>query len=211
MQKTAKSSSLPRKQVKISSKDLIELKKIQRNFKRKKSDEEIFYNLCFCIMAPQTTFISNKRAINDLIGMDFYHNQIDAQVLEFHIKKTRFYRNKTRYLLEAKERFPEILSHLRGKQSAVEKREYLVKNVRGLGYKVASHLLRNLGETNLSVIDTHILKFMGINKLPSTKNRYLEIEEKFCDIALYNNLSPAMLDAWIWKVYSKTNYEDFDY
>ena len=139
------------------------------------------------------------------------HKDIDDTVIELKIKSTRFYRNKTRYLLEAKAKFPEVLKYLKSKKTALEKREYLVKNVAGLGYKASSHLLRNLGETNLAVIDTHILKFLNIKDIPSTKKKYIEIEDKFCKIARYNNLSPALLDAWIWMKYSKTLPENFDY
>ena len=38
-----------------------------------------------------------------------------------------------------------------------EKREWVVKNVKGLRYKEDSHFLRNIDYKNIAIIDFHIL------------------------------------------------------
>ena len=55
--------------------------------------------------------------------------------------------------------------------SPMELREWLVKNVKGLGYKEASHFLRNIGKSeDLAILDRHILKNLQdlkvINDIP---------------------------------------------
>ncbi|MEM2975891.1 MAG: N-glycosylase, partial [Candidatus Bathyarchaeia archaeon] len=87
-------------------------------------------------------------------------------------------------------------------------REWLVKNIKGIGYKEASHFLRNIGFTNLAIIDFHILNILTRHKLikkPKTLTRknYLEIEQTLKNIAEKLNLTLAELDLYLW--YIETN------
>ena len=68
--------------VKIPSSDLKELSTILKGFKEQKSEEEIFYHLCFCILAPQTKFVNNKKAIEELKERDFYNKNLHRNSLE---------------------------------------------------------------------------------------------------------------------------------
>ena len=45
---------------KITKQDRQALKKVFENFGRLKSDEEIFYDLVFCLLAPQIIFKNNS-------------------------------------------------------------------------------------------------------------------------------------------------------
>lgn len=69
-----------------------ELKKIIEHTKtkhfqiRNKTDEEIFYDLCFCILAPQTKFAYNRVVTDNLISLKFYitnlsENEVICQTL----------------------------------------------------------------------------------------------------------------------------------
>jgi len=196
--------------MKITQTDRIEAQKVVKEFRKEKTDREIFYNLCFAIMAPQTTFINNRKATAKLIEHDFYNKNIDDSLLYDLIRETRFYRQKTDRLSRAKKQFRDILECLRADASSFEKREYLVKNVKGLGMKAASHLLRNMGCTNLAIIDTHVLKFLH-KETPKNKREYIEMEEAFNSKAKKRGLLPAELDAIIWKQYSNTNWNNFVY
>ena len=88
-----------------------------------------------------------------------------------------------------------------------EAREYLVKNVKGIGYKEASHFLRNTGAKNLAIIDRHILHILNsykIIEMPKylTPKRYMEIEEKERALARKLNMNLGELDMYLW--YMKT-------
>lgn len=74
-------------------------------------------------------------------------------------------------------------------KSAKEAREYLVDNVKGLGFKESSHFLRNIGFSDkLAIIDRHVLRFLHskglIAEIPKTitKAKYIEIEQKMLEI-----------------------------
>jgi N-glycosylase/DNA lyase len=87
-----------------------------------------------------------------------------------------------------------------------ELREWLVTNVKGLGWKEASHFLRNIGHRNLAILDRHILrnleKYSVIRSLPKrlTKKEYLRIEEKFRRFAIAVGLSMDELDLLFWSM-----------
>ena len=82
-------------------------------------------------------------------------------------------------------------------------REWLVKNVKGIGYKEASHFLRNVGYKNLAILDRHILNLMdeeGLIEKPKslTRKNYLEIEKKFIALSKRLKMSAAELDLHMW-------------
>jgi len=221
----------------ITDKEKQGLKETFKHFGRKKNVEEVFYDLCFCICAPQTKFINNRKVIDILIDKEFYYIDIAKSELEEICKPVRFYRNKAKYLLEGKSKFQDILYQIYKWEdyeellSSQKLREWLVKNVKGLGMKTASHFMRNLGDKDLAIIDTHIIKFLNTLTpndgkqffetqggdwvitfgTPRTNKHYLEMEMIFQDIAKQNKLSSAELDALIWQRYSKTPWENFKY
>jgi N-glycosylase/DNA lyase len=228
----------------ITKQDRQALNKVFENFGRPKTEEEIFYSLCFCICAPQTTFKANTKVIQKLKELDFYYfgeayeGYCGIDQIEEILKPVRFYRNKTKYLLEIKRNFNEILAILKifleendmnsKVTPMIEIREWLVKTIKGMGMKVASHFLRNLGDTSLAILDVHIIKFLAeqigvplnltyenaikyFKKVVSRKQGYLDLEKIFQNIAKENELSTAMLDAYLWKFYSGTSWENFKY
>ena len=83
-----------------------------------------------------------------------------------------------------------------------------MKNIKGLGYKEASHFMRNVGYNNLAILDRHILNLMleqgYLRAKPKTLTRktYFEIEQKFKKIADGLRMSMAELDLYMW--YMKT-------
>lgn len=82
-------------------------------------------------------------------------------------------------------------------------REWLVKNVKGLGCKEASHFLRNVGFTDVAILDFHIIDILercGAIKRPKTltKNRYLEIERALNTLASKIGVNLAELDLYLW-------------
>lgn len=194
--------------MRITYRDRVEASKTINRFNKEKSTEEIFYDLCFALLAPQTTFKSNIKTVDSLKKIDFYRNDVDEPLLQEVVRATRFFRQKASRLLKAKEQFKEILGIIESDSSSVEKRNRLVKKVNGLGMKAGSHFLRNLGHKDLSIIDTHVLKYMK-REMPKSKKEYLILENEFSQIAKKLKITPAELDAIVWKKYSNTPWENF--
>jgi len=196
--------------MRITQRDRTEANRVVKAFSGEKTKEEIFYNLCFAILAPQTTFKSNIKVTGQLAEIKFYKNDIDMPLLQEIVRPTRFFRQKTYRLLKAKQQFSKILEIVYGLDDSFTKRNKLVKMVNGMGMKAGSHFLRNLGHKNLAIIDTHVLKYLD-REAPKNAKEYLEIEKEFVVMAKSKRLTAAELDAIIWKKYSGTPWEKFDY
>jgi N-glycosylase/DNA lyase len=191
----------------IQENDLRHIKKILNNFKRYKSDSEIFYDLCFCISVPQVSFLKTHEVIKRLMAKNFFENDISIEQLYILTKEIRFKR-KARYLQKAKENFSEVLKMLHEDSSDQDRRKWLVKYIYGLGMKTASHFLRNQGIQSLAIIDTHIIKFLESHQ-PKNEKEYLKMEIEFQDKAIKLNLTTAELDAFVWKVCSGISWDQF--
>ena len=102
----------------------------------------------------------------------------------------------------------DILSIKKFKNSN-DARQWLVDNIKGIGWKEASHFLRNIGYLDLAIIDRHILSNMqehGLIKANEkkglTKKRYLIYEKILQQIAEEVEMLPGELDLYLW--YRKT-------
>ena len=160
----------------------------------KVNDDDVFYELCFCLLTPQSNAKKCDKAVKLLREKDFLNRNINPS--GYLKTNTRFHNNKSRYLLELKKRYPNIELE----------REFLVKNVKGLGFKEASHFLRNIGYKDLAILDRHILKnlkkYNAIKEIPSTltPKKYLEIEEKFKQFSKKVKIPMDELDLLFWSM-----------
>ena len=164
--------------------------------------KEIFKELCFCILTANYNAKGGIR-IQKAIGDGFL--SLSEKQLARKLKELghRFPNARAKYIVEARKMLDEIDKVLKSKLSENEKREWLVKNIKGLGYKEASHFLRNIGYKNLAIIDFHIVDVLvrhGLIKKPKTltKRKYLEIEGVLKKIADRVGLSLAELDLYLW-------------
>lgn len=171
---------------------------------REASEEQLFYELCFCIMAVQTSGIKSWEVAKRLKEKNFLDNGTNPEKLlrEGYI---RFHNNKSQYLLEAREKFEEFMAKLNSEKDPKQMREWLAENVKGFGMKESSHFLRNIGRTQeLAILDRHILRNMErygfIEEIPKslTKKKYLEIEQNFQEMAKTLKMKPAELDLLLW-------------
>ncbi|MBS3145579.1 N-glycosylase/DNA lyase [Candidatus Woesearchaeota archaeon] len=174
------------------------------DFKQDRNDEELFYELCFCLLTPQSSAKAADKCIKNLKERDFYNAEAfnPAKL----IVNVRFNNNKAKYLMEAKEKFPLIKKKLNEIKNNEELRLWLVKNVKGLGLKESSHFLRNIGYRGLAILDRHILKNLHksnvINELPKTLTPkvYFEIEKKFKDFSREVSIDMDELDLLFWSM-----------
>jgi N-glycosylase/DNA lyase len=168
----------------------------------KKPSSEIFKELCFCILTAN--FNAEKGIkIQQEIGEGFLtlpEGQLSKRLKEL---GHRYPNTRAKYIAEAR-KYRDLLEDIaKSSGDGNELREWLVKNVRGLGYKEASHFLRNTGCTNFAIIDFHIVDILskhGLIEKPKTvtKGKYIEIEKFLKKIAEKLNLNLAELDLYLW-------------
>lgn len=200
---------MPKGILKMYSKRKVDIKKRLQDFRhiQAKSDKDIFAELAFCTLTPQSKALNCWSAVLDLkeTGLLYSGNQADiANVLQ---KKVRFHNNKAKYIVENREKF--FSSNLKNKilseKNQLELREFLVENIKGYGYKEASHFLRNIGlGEGLAILDRHIMKnlakYGAIKSVPKslTKKKYFEIECCFQKFAEKISIPMAELDLLFW-------------
>ena len=174
---------------------------------KNKQGEEWFSELCFCLLTANSRASTAMRIQEQIGSKGFLKSPKENISYVIRQNKHRFHNNKARYIVEAR-KFEHIKAIL-SKMPELQAREFLVENVKGLGYKEASHFLRNTGSKGLAILDRHILNLMAENdylkEKPKTlsKKTYLKIEEKFNSLAKYVNMTSAELDLYMW--YLKTN------
>lgn len=173
------------------------------------SDERVFADLCFCICTPQSKATTCWKAITSLSEKNLLMDGDEEQIAKY-LEGVRFNDAKARYIISARNFFKkdetlELKKRLLAFRDVFELREWLVRNVMGLGYKEASHFLRNIGlGRGLAILDRHILKNLKkygvIDEIPKvlTKKAYLEIEEKLKAFSGRIGVSMGELDLLLW-------------
>lgn len=184
------------------------IKKRLREFKnlQKGNNEDIFAELCFCILTPQSEAIYCDDAIKALKRTGYLIKGLKNQVRS-KLNKVRFPNNKTNYIIAARNLF-KMNGGFRTtllEAAPIKTREWLVKNIKGLGYKEASHFLRNIGlGKNLAILDIHILrnlnKYNVIKKIPASisKYTYIDIENKMKKFSKKIKIPIEDLDLLFW-------------
>lgn len=182
-----------------------------------KNDNELFVELCFCIIVANNSIENALRAYNS-IGLNFL--KLNEQELKEKLKITarRFYNKRAEYIIEARKKHIELIGKIRelkysknikkqktkNKNTEEDFRNWLAENIKGFGLKEASHYMRNLGFFNFAIIDRHILKFLYknniIEEIPKTitKKNYFEIEEKILHLAKELKMNMAELDVYLF-------------
>jgi len=173
---------------------------------RNVSANDYFYELVYCLLTPQSSARNAAAVVQILTEKDFQHNTFNPEsILRNKEHYIRFHHTKAEHLQLSKERFSEIHIFLQQQHPAFESREWLVRNVKGLGYKEATHFLRNIGKNDdLAILDRHILRnlkrYGAIKAIPKTLSRktYFQIEKQFQQFAQRGGIPINELDLLFW-------------
>jgi N-glycosylase/DNA lyase len=160
------------------------------------SDEDLFAEMVFCLCAVQTSALASDRVARRLREAGLLRSGTRKRIREvLRGGYVRFHETKSGWIVEARRRFMEPHPALRqqlGRRASQPPalRDWLEREVLGLGPKEASHYLRNIGlGENLAILDRHILSNLQelgvVEALPPTltRSRYHAIErdlQAFC-------------------------------
>ncbi|WP_349763182.1 N-glycosylase/DNA lyase [Fusobacterium sp. SYSU M8D902] len=174
------------------------------------NNRDIHVEMSFCILTPQSKAVNAWQAITTLRDNGLLFNGSAEEIVEY-LNIVRFKNNKSKYLVELREKMTDSTGEIITKDffSSFEEiskaREWIVKNVKGMAYKEASHFLRNVGfGKEIAILDRHILKNLVrlevIDEVPKsiTPKLYLEIERKMKDYCKFVNISMDSLDLLLW-------------
>lgn len=163
-----------------------------------KSNNEWFSELCFCLLTANSKAITAIQIQKDVGEEGFFKKTKEELSFVIRKNKHRFHNKKSEFIILARKyrNIKDLITPLPSSKA----REFLVKNIKGLGFKEASHFLRNVGRDDVAIIDRHILRFMKaenmISDIPKsiTPKKYVEFEGMLKQF----NIPLDLLDLVIW-------------
>lgn len=175
------------------------------------SDARIWEEMVYCFFTGGCSArmgLRSLEAVQPLLG-DGRQPEIARALSGVH----RYPNARSRYVVESREflrghcdmRLREKLS---GFECRFDRRDWLVneKGIKGLGYKEASHFLRNIGFSGYAILDKHVLRCLAELKIiddpkpPNTRTRYLRVEEKLKQLARRARIDFDELDLVLWSM-----------
>lgn len=125
----------------------------------------------------------------------------------------RYPNARSRYIVASRQFLREhcglrLRKKLRSFECPLERRDWLVKEkgIKGLGYKEASHYLRNIGFKGYAILDKHVLnclvelKIIDDPKPPNTRSKYLMIENKLRKLTMQTGIDFDEMDLVLWSI-----------
>jgi len=173
-------------------------------------DRAIFEELCYCILTAGSSAKMGMRTVEALrdILLTGTLRELQLRAKKNHV---RFWRVRPAYIVRTREflrttcglQLRALINSLGGLH---ERRDFFAKNkeIKGLGYKEASHFLRNIGFPGYAILDKHILnslREMGViskRMRPTTRTGYLAIEKKLAQFSEELGIDMDHLDLLLW-------------
>ena len=192
------------------------------------SEEDILFELVLSILGSQNKYevalkfanvikdeniLTDYKFINDIHILENKLEEIftTPQNIENSMIRYRFPKTRAKYIaysLFFLENSGGIKNILNNSQSTIDIRKFIVKNIKGVGPKQASHFLRNIGfSNNIAVLDVHILRYMSIQgvisenyKAISSLKVYEYLELKLIKFLKFILAPIGFIDQAIWIV-----------
>lgn len=180
---------------------------------RSGSDARLWEELAFCIFTAGASARMGIRAVEAIRPLLLEGKQEEMTQAIRRAGAHRFPVARPGYIIVARDYLREycglgLREVLNRFSNPLERRDWLAqeKRVKGLGYKEASHFLRNIGIRGHAILDKHILRCLSeLNvieecKPPGTRARYLEIEKRLSRLARELRIDFDELDLVLWSM-----------
>ncbi|MDQ3323875.1 MAG: N-glycosylase/DNA lyase [Acidobacteriota bacterium] len=175
------------------------------------SDERLWEEMVFCFFTGGCSARMGMRSVEAVRPLLLTGNH--AELADALRGRHRYPNARAGYIVASRAFLREhcdlrLREKLQSFDGDAERRDWLVKEkrIKGLGYKEASHYLRNIGLKGYAILDKHILRSLaelGIIENPtppSTRAGYLAIEEKLKELATRANIDFDELDLVLWSM-----------
>jgi N-glycosylase/DNA lyase len=184
-----------------------------REIWREGSDARLWEELVFCIFTAGASARMGLRSIEAIRPLLMDGEREDMTVALKQNGAHRFPVERPGYIVITRSYLQEhcdmaLRWKLQSLADPIERRDWLAqeKQVKGLGYKEASHFLRNIGLSGYAILDKHVmsclndLKVVDTPKPPGTRTRYLETEERLKFFARDIGIDFDELDLVLWSM-----------
>lgn len=175
------------------------------------ADERIWEEMVFCFFTGGCSARMGLRSVEAVRPILLTGNH--AELAGALVGRHRYPNARAGYIVASREFLQEhcdmkLRKKLESFENHLERRDWLVreKRIKGLGYKEASHFLRNIGFKGYAILDKHILRSMAELKIiddpkpPNTRSRYLTIEDKLKKLSNRLEIDFDELDLVLWSL-----------
>ncbi|HQU83834.1 MAG TPA: N-glycosylase/DNA lyase [Pyrinomonadaceae bacterium] len=175
------------------------------------SDEKLWEEMVFCFFTGGCSAkmgLRSVEAVRPLLQTGTHEELMNALV-----GRHRYPRARAGYIVASRDFLQEhcnleLRKKLESFADPLERRDWLVKEkrIKGLGYKEASHFLRNIGLKGYAILDKHILRSLAELKIiddpkpPNTRLKYLTIEQKLQNLSKLTKIDFDELDLVLWSM-----------
>ena len=178
---------------------------------RHASDERLWEELVFCIFTAGASARMGLRSVEAVRALlaEGAHEELASVLNGVH----RYPNSRSGYIVVTRDYLREdcrmrLRERLESFADPIARRDWLARErrIKGLGYKEASHYLRNIGFRGYGILDKHILRSLaelGVVESPApptTRARYLVIEEKLRRFAEHLAIDFDELDLVLWSM-----------
>ena len=181
------------------------------NIWKTETDERLWEEMVFCFFTGGCSARMGLRSIEAVRPILLTGNH--DELMNALVGKHRYPRARSGYIVASRDFLQEhcglkLREKLDGFEDDLARRDWLVKEkrIKGLGYKEASHYLRNIGLKGYAILDKHVLRSLaelGIiedPKPPNTRTRYLAIEQRLKQLAEMTEIDFDELDLVLWSM-----------
>jgi N-glycosylase/DNA lyase len=179
--------------------------------RRSQDDHRIWEEMVYCFFTGGCSAKMGLRSIESVRPL--LKNGTQPELASALTGVHRYPNARSRYVVHSRDFLRgsidfKIKAHLEQFDCALERRDWLVreKGIKGLGYKEASHFLRNIGYRCYAILDKHVLnclaelKIIDDPKPPTTRSKYLRVEEKLRKFADDSRIDFDEMDLVLWSM-----------
>ncbi len=175
------------------------------------SDERLWEEMVYCFFTGGCSAKMGLRSIEAVRA----HLQTGTHddVMNALVGRHRYPRARARYVIASRTFLEEhcgmrLREKFMGFDDDLARRDWLVKEkrIKGLGYKEASHYLRNIGLKGYAILDKHVLnclyelKIIEEPKPPNTRSKYLMVENHLKNFADQIEIDFDEMDLVLWSM-----------
>ena len=177
------------------------------------TDARLWEELVYCIFTAGASARMGLRSVEAIRPLLFEgtHEEMTRSLME--ARAHRYPRARPGYIIVTRDFLQEdcrmrLRERLLSFDDAFARRDWLARErrIKGLGYKEASHFLRNIGLGGYAILDKHILRSLcelGVTdspQPPATRARYLKTEEQLRAFAQEARIDFDELDLVLWSM-----------
>ncbi|RPD36124.1 DNA lyase [Petrotoga sp. HWH.PT.55.6.1] len=190
--------------VKLAIKDEVERRFEEFRDIGKNGDElDLFSELSFCVLTANWRAKGGIKAQKLITKEGFAQYNEEQLILKLREVGHRFPNTRSKYIVENRWIIGSLKNLLQ--KDISESRRFLVENIKGIGWKEASHFLRNVGIEDVAILDKHILKIMKnynlVKEVPKpswTEKKYTDLENQLRVLSKMVEEPLGKLDLYLW-------------